>query len=149
MNKMATELKVGVWYTYCCWRDLCQIKDENDIEDLEGDMEDGLVHIWSTRMDALKDMYGAADRVGDDDEVVILEELIAEEAYNMKIRAEPEVHAVRSLYDLFVGYSAKRERELQRVRKEALDIIVEKLLLPVLRAKGYDTDMFDSDILWK
>lgn len=52
-----TEPRIGCWYSYCCEEDLYQVEDEEDLEALLADIEDGMmspVGIWETREEALE-----------------------------------------------------------------------------------------------
>ena len=46
-------VKVGEWYTQCCWRDVSQIESEDDLQELLNDEELPVNRTWPTEEEAL------------------------------------------------------------------------------------------------
>ncbi len=56
--KSREDIKIGYWQTYCCHKDLDEIRSESDIDSImnciEGNLEEA--EIWKTKKEALLDL---------------------------------------------------------------------------------------------
>jgi len=76
---IAEELRIGMWATHCCHRDLYQIKTNEEIEYIIESWEDvPEVEVWPTKRDALLCIRG---RFKDSsDEIAMIDDMLKEES---------------------------------------------------------------------
>jgi len=66
MDSHELEPKIGRWVAFCCHMDLFQIKDTDDVRELEEDRVEGLpMRIWETKNEALEEIAQQWENRGD------------------------------------------------------------------------------------
>ena len=55
--------KIGMWYSFCCWEDLYQIKNDGDVRELKEYLIDCIENddsshlmLWETKKEAITDL---------------------------------------------------------------------------------------------
>ena len=72
--KHPDDIKIGMWATNCCHRDLYQIENEDQMETIVDDWNDGISHdVYRTKKEALQEI-----RKGWDDpyEIAMIDEML-------------------------------------------------------------------------
>ena len=69
-------VKIGMWATQCCHRDLYQISTDTEIENILEDWDDGVSHdVWETKREALLDIRKGFDGK---EELLFIDKMLAD-----------------------------------------------------------------------